>query len=173
MVGFVEDPKSHKMMWSRIHQGMESQGFTLTSLANACGVTQQSISQMKMGHHPGRKHWPTIAKVLGCSVEWLVGGTGEPPTWASVMARGGVKIAGEAVIGVVMKPIPKLAESTAPYASESPANFQSEVLGRLDRIERLLLSRFSAANGDELIRAGLAVPEPYEREASDVQPGVK
>lgn len=51
-------------------------------VSKSLGVSPQVVSQLLNGTKPGTKHMPTFSKMLNCSVEWLLNGTGETPTWA-------------------------------------------------------------------------------------------
>jgi transcriptional regulator with XRE-family HTH domain len=66
----------------RLEAGLSALGRSQSDLARELGITRQRLSQMKAGERPGRKHLPGLAKAIGCSVEWLLNGTGERPSWS-------------------------------------------------------------------------------------------
>jgi transcriptional regulator with XRE-family HTH domain len=65
----------------RIRAGLAAKGMRQTDLARLLDISKQSIGQMLEGRTTGAKHYEAIAGHLGCTVEWLVSGTGRPPTW--------------------------------------------------------------------------------------------
>ena len=71
---------------SRLKKGFKAHGLTAVSVGKSLGVTHQLIVRILKGDTPGMKHMPTFAKMLNCSVEWLMNGTGDPPTWAQSVA---------------------------------------------------------------------------------------
>jgi transcriptional regulator with XRE-family HTH domain len=66
----------------RIRHAMQRKNITQTALAEACGVSQPTLSEVIRGEKPGRTLLPKIAKYLKVPLEWLtVGDT--PPEWAT------------------------------------------------------------------------------------------
>lgn len=88
----------------RLRKGLLANGIRQTDIAVRLRVTRQSVHQIMTGKSAGHDHLPTLAEILGTTVEWLVNGTGSAPSWAGgesprpVIVTGGQ---GLHVVGVV------------------------------------------------------------------------
>lgn len=71
------------MKWMR-----EIAGISLRELARLAGVSAGYPAHVESGFvaHPGTDTSLRIAKTLGCSLEYLLTGTGEPPTAEQILA---------------------------------------------------------------------------------------
>lgn len=64
----------------RIKQRREAIGMTQVSLAHAVGVAPMTISKWERDRmEPGASNLRALADVLGCTLDWLIAGRGEPP----------------------------------------------------------------------------------------------
>lgn len=134
----------------RIQLGIDAKGVGGAEIGRRAGFKNRStISRIKSGELPGHKYLEPLAQVLGCSVEWLTTGTGPAPTWAD----------------------PSRPHTPAPPPAEAPLidelRYLHVRLGELiARYEVEQVARAAEPVGDyraaasELIRAGLAVPDP-------------
>lgn len=52
-------------------------------LAEKIGVSPQEVSHVGSGRYRTGKTVSAVAHTLGCSVGWLIDGTGQPPEWAA------------------------------------------------------------------------------------------
>lgn len=71
----------------RMEAAMCHQKIGQNHLAQELNIARQTISAIKKGGQPGRKHLPALAKALNVSMDWLH--TGDPthaPTWALAMS---------------------------------------------------------------------------------------
>lgn len=132
---------------ARLEQGLLAKNISGAELARRAGLpNRHMISRLKSGEIPGFKYVEHIARELGCTVEWLTGGTGAPPTWSTMQASGGAKSAGAAAMSAHVAPL-------------SPAQFD-QLMARLDRLEKTLADRLpkpvSMDDADALIDAALA-----------------
>jgi hypothetical protein len=99
-------------------------------MADALGISKQSVGQFLDGRGTGKKHWAKIAALCKTTVEWIASGTGEQPTWA------------------IAHPAP--ADVGAALLAELREHHRLEI-ERWDRIEKLLTALASghpAAVGD-------------------------
>ncbi len=178
---------SERLEWSLAHCGnMQAQ-----DLANKIGVAKQTITAIKAGKMPGKRHLPLIGKVLGVDHEWLL--TGDPeraPEWArgpTYLTREHEKALAAYVTATedlrrameAAKNAANLGEIRLLLAENNALRQQLAALGiepiELTRTEKLL----AAAGGDlasmktdpehdELVRAALAVEH---RPPSDLPSG--
>jgi phage repressor protein C with HTH and peptisase S24 domain len=63
------------MHLERLRNAMGDAGFNQTTLAREIGVSQGAIQQILSGDTKRSRHGPDIARVLGVSLEWLLGRT--------------------------------------------------------------------------------------------------
>jgi transcriptional regulator with XRE-family HTH domain len=66
----------------RLDLALAHAGMKATALADALGITSASLSEIKKGKSKAPERWLQISKKLGVDAEWLMYGTGRPPTWA-------------------------------------------------------------------------------------------
>jgi hypothetical protein len=150
---YKNDEHPMSTLSQRIDAGCDALRIGQSDLADLVGMTnRQVLYQIKSGERPGRKWLPLIAKQLSCSVEWLVNGTGEAPSWAGVQAATHVRSLGEAYMSAVV-----------------PDDQTTLILARIDALQRLIEQRLPAPMPahDETIRAGLAIPDPPTRTADE------
>ena len=62
---------------------MQAFAFSGAELARKASLpNRHMVSRIRCGHLVGQHYLEQIAEVLQCSREWLVNGTGTPPSWA-------------------------------------------------------------------------------------------
>lgn len=67
----------------RLEMGLTALSLSGAELARRAGLpNRHMVSRLKSGDRPAAQHLDAIARVLGTTREWLVNGTGMPPTWA-------------------------------------------------------------------------------------------
>lgn len=65
----------YKKIGERIKQKLEEKGMSQRELAQACKITEVSMSRYISGSRVAKGPlYALMARVLGCSVEWLLGG---------------------------------------------------------------------------------------------------
>lgn len=161
---YKSSPLRMNTLARRIDAGCDALRISQNDLADRVGMTQrQVLYQIKKGERPGRKWMPVIAKELNCTVEWLVNGTGTPPTWATMQADSAAKSRGTAQMTLVMATDPKAPQSAQDDEPSADQAVFAKILKRLDNIEQLLSERLPNPTHDETIRAGLAVSDPPNR----------
>ena len=65
----------YKKIGDRIKQKLDEKGMSQRELAQACKITEVSMSRYISGNRVAKGPlYVQMAKVLGCSVEWLLGG---------------------------------------------------------------------------------------------------
>lgn len=65
----------------RLADAMHFSGIKGAAIGRHLGFTRQWVDSLKKGRHDAGDHWPAIAKLLGVPLEWLINGTGTPPSW--------------------------------------------------------------------------------------------
>lgn len=95
---------------ARLAHSMDDAGLTNTRLASACNVSVQAVGGWKRTGRINKKHFPTIARLTGKPVEWLMGGMAPPPDFVS-----------DALAGArVIHRVPLISWVTAGQYAESP-----------------------------------------------------
>ena len=63
-------------------------GLPARRLAELCGLANSYIAMLESGErqHPGSNATSQLARVLGCSLEWLIDGNGKEPSERVVKA---------------------------------------------------------------------------------------
>jgi transcriptional regulator with XRE-family HTH domain len=65
---------------ARLKEALKAGGMSNADLANAIGVTVQAVSKWLKKGGISQQRLPTVARVLGVSLEWLLTGADRPPT---------------------------------------------------------------------------------------------
>lgn len=71
----------------RIKLGCIAIGLKQVDIAEKIGTSKQEIAHVASGRYRSGRVVDGIAQVLGCSVEWLIDGTGDAPPWAAQPPR--------------------------------------------------------------------------------------
>ena len=133
-------------LWSRIILAYGHKGWSAAELGRRANVPKQSISNIKLGRSPGPRVLPRLANALEVDPEWLRSGEERlRPNW----------LGGE-------KPSPRLNEASTEYGFEETVLAQLAEHGRL---LRAIVRSIRPDDGDELIRAALALSMPSNPES--------
>lgn len=106
----------------RLRMAIYGAGFSQQTMADALGISKQSVGQFLDGRGTGKKHWVKIADLCKTTVEWIASGTGAQPTWAAtqpIPADVGVRILEE--LRELRAEVTALRKLNQPASNSNPA----------------------------------------------------